>query len=444
MNSPPATDKYLLRFVDSIEDVGKDAWNALAGTGNPFTRFEFLHALEQTGCTDRESGWQPHHVAVFQEREGGESQREGEGKGRRESQGEGKGQREINGEGEGQGKGQGKGRQLQAVMPLYLKTDSWGEYVFDWSWADAYRRYGFQYYPKFVTAAPFTPSAGQRIFLRDDEHQAEIIGCISDKIREKAELTGASSWHVLFPTEQEHGLLAEQGVQPRIATQFHWFNQGYHSFDEFLDTLNSRKRKAIRKERRRVYDQGISFRRTEGADISEQQWADFYLFYQSTYLMRGMRGYLKQRFFKTVAETMPEQLLLVNAVQDGRDIAAALFFKNRDKLFGRYWGCREDHQFLHFETCYYQGQDYVIEHGLSSFDSGAQGEHKIQRGFKPISTYSNHWLADQDFADAIAGFLQQERGHILQYRQQAQSLLPYKKFDPTCTIGGGSKQSGLK
>ena len=378
-----------LRFVDSIAAIGAEHWNRLAGTDNPFMRYEFLHSLEKTGCTTRKTGWQPHHVAIF----GGDE------------------------------------TDPVAVMPLYLKTNSWGEYVFDWSWANAYQSYGFDYYPKFVTAAPFTPSFGSRLFILPGQDRTTVSKLIIEKIEEKAALLGASSWHVLFPSEEEHQLLTQLGMQPRIATQFHWFNRDYKTFDDFLASLNSRKRKSVRRERKQVSEQDISFRRTEGADISEQQWADFYLYYQSTYLTRGMQGYLKLNFFKTLAEQMPEQMLLVNAVKDNKDIAAALFFKNSEKLFGRYWGCRHEHQFLHFETCYYQGLDYAIEHGISSFDAGAQGEHKIQRGFEPIMTYSNHWIADEGFSEAIADFLRQEKSHTLAYQQDARSLLPFRQTD---------------
>tara|TARA_B100000959_G_scaffold285587_1_gene360825 strand:- start:1348 stop:2526 length:1179 start_codon:yes stop_codon:yes gene_type:complete len=388
MNSPETLSSLRLSFVESIDEIGATTWNDLASTENPFTRFEFLHALERTGCTNRQTGWQPHHVLVYSD---------------------------------------DTSKTPLAVMPLYLKTNSWGEYVFDWSWANAYKSHGFQYYPKFVTAVPFTPSPGQRIFTRDASSQSKILKLIADKIKEKAEFIGASSWHVLFPYEQEHQLLSELDIQPRIATQFHWHNKAYESFDDFLTKLTSRKRKSIRKERKHVSEQGITFRRTEGADISEQQWADFFLVYQSTYMMRGMQGYLELEFFLAIAEIMPEQLVMINAVQDNRDIAAALFFKNDTTLFGRYWGSRRDHQFLHFETCYYQGQEYAIEHQLKSFDSGAQGEHKIQRGFEPIITHSNHWIANQAFTEAITNFLNEERAHIKHYQEEAASLLPYKK-----------------
>ncbi|HJN94649.1 MAG: GNAT family N-acetyltransferase [Gammaproteobacteria bacterium] len=388
MNSPETLSSLRLSFVESIDEIGATTWNDLASTENPFTRFEFLHALERTGCTNRQTGWQPHHVLVYSD---------------------------------------DTSKTPLAVMPLYLKTNSWGEYVFDWSWANAYKSHGFQYYPKFVTAVPFTPSPGQRIFTRDASSQSKILKLIADKIKEKAEFIGASSWHVLFPYEQEHQLLSELDIQPRIATQFHWHNKAYESFDDFLTKLTSRKRKSIRKERKHVSEQGITFRRTEGADISEQQWADFFLVYQSTYMMRGMQGYLELEFFLAIAEIMPEQLVMINAVQDNRDIAAALFFKNDTTLFGRYWGSRRDHQFLHFETCYYQGQEYAIEHQLKSFDSGTQGEHKIQRGFEPIITHSNHWIANQAFTEAITNFLNEERAHIKHYQEEAASLLPYKK-----------------
>ena len=381
-----------LTFVDSISEIGAATWNSLATTDNPFMRYEFLHALESTGCTTGANGWQPMHIWVKS------------------------GEQSVNGF-----------DNTVAVMPLYFKTNSWGEYVFDWSWANAYKTHGFEYYPKFVTAAPFTPSVGRRIFLNPSADRNNILSFIVEKVKEKAEFLSVSSWHVLFPLEQEHEEISRLGIQARIGTQFHWYNRGYEDFDHFLSVLNSRKRKAIRKERQHIQSQSISFRVTEGAEISEQQWLDFYLFYQSTYLMRGMQGYLEQDFFNTVAECMPEQIFMINAMQGERDIAASLFFKNDEKLFGRYWGCRRDHQFLHFETCYYQGQDYAIKHKLKSFDSGAQGEHKIQRGFEPIFTYSNHWIANQRFADAIDNFLAEERNHIQRYRAEAETLLPFKQ-----------------
>lgn len=389
-----------LRFVKSIEDIGLSNWNSVAGTENPFTRYEFLYALERTGCTNEKSGWTPYHIAI---REKGSAEAETSAV-------------EVS------------ANSLVCIVPLYLKTNSWGEYVFDWSWANAYQSHNLDYYPKFVTAAPFTPSSGKRFFIRDDyeKESGELIRYATAEIKKEAQRIGASSWHVLFPTDYENTHLQEMGIQARIGTQFHWYNKNFTSFDDFLNVLNSRKRKSIRKERKKVVDQGITFTRTEGALVSDQQWEDFYLFYQSTYLMRGQQGYLSKAFFRAIGDGMPEQILLINAVQEERSIAAALFFKNKNTLFGRYWGSAADYQFLHFETCYYQGQDYAIEKRLGSFDSGAQGEHKIQRGFEPIITHSNHWLAHPSFADAVKNFLDEERPHIESYRKSAEALLPYK------------------
>ena len=384
--------KLTIDFVESIEEIGSEIWNGLAGIDNPFTRYEFIHSLESTGCTTDDSGWKPYHILVTENDVETQSS-----------------------------------RRAIAAMPLYLKNNSWGEYVFDWSWAEAYTRHGMNYFPKFVTSIPFTPSVGTRMLIKEGIDKLAIARLIFEKVQLKAEALGASSWHILFPKEEEHKLFNSIGISPRVATQFHWYNNSYNSFSDFLASLNARKRKAIKKERKQIEDKGIKFRQTDGADISETQWSDFYLFYQTTYLARGMQGYLDIEFFRKIGETMPEQILLINAVKDNRDIAAALFFKSKDSLFGRYWGSRVEQQFLHFETCYYQGQEYAIENNLAVFDSGAQGEHKIQRGFEPIYTHSNHWIADQNFSRAIRNFLEDERGHIDQYKIQAESLLPFKK-----------------
>ena len=377
-----------LKFVDSIADIGAEDWNKLAGTENPFTRYEFLWALEKTGCTTDKTGWAPKHAAVY---------------------------------------GGATGTDLIAVMPLYQKTNSYGEYVFDWSWASAYQNYGLNYYPKFVSAIPFTPSHGTRLFTLENEPKEEIAKLIFSGLREEAQSLQASSWHILFPTEEEHSLFESIGVPARTACQFHWFNRDYTSFDDFLASLNSRKRKNIKKERQKVAEQGTRFKTIAGGDITASHWNTFYQFYQSTYMMRGMQGYLSQNFFAEIAKLMPEQLFMIAAFDGETMIAAALFFRNSTKLFGRYWGSARDYQFLHFETCYYQGQEYCIEHNLQSFDSGAQGEHKIQRGFEPITTFSNHWIANENFADAINNFLDEERSHIESYKKEAASLLPFKK-----------------
>tara|TARA_B110000858_G_scaffold89247_1_gene103093 strand:- start:9340 stop:10503 length:1164 start_codon:yes stop_codon:yes gene_type:complete len=380
-----------LKFVDSISVIGEKEWNGLTGVENPFTRYEFLWALEKTGCTTEQTGWAPHHVAVYS------------------------------------GSAEDKTRELVAVMPLYKKTNSYGEYVFDWSWASAYQNYGLDYYPKFVSAVPFTPSHGTRLFTASAVDKGEIAQLIFNALKEIAETANVSSWHILFPTERENQLFVKSGIPARTACQFHWFNRGYESFDDFLATLNSRKRKNIRRERQKIAETGANFETIGGADITAEQWDRFYQFYQSTYMMRGMQGYLSQSFFIELAKTMPEQMFMVIAKEQDEMIAAALFFQSSEKLFGRYWGSAKDYRFLHFETCYYQGQEYCIKHKLKSFDSGAQGEHKIQRGFEPITTYSNHWIADERFAKAINNFLDEEQSHIQNYQAEAASLLPFKK-----------------
>lgn len=387
--------RYSYSFVNSIEEIGADAWNACAGKTcagikNPFTRYEFLHALEETGCTTAATGWQPHHAAVRL----------------------------------------AETDTLVAVVPVYLKTNSYGEYVFDWSWANAYQGNGLNYYPKLLTAVPFTPSVGSRILLRDLAQLEAVAQGLVPALQAEALRLNASSYHLLFLNTLERAAFESSDMIERMGSQFHWHNRDYQTFDDFLATMTSRKRKSIRKEREATAAAGFEFRRTEGAAITPQQWADFSLFYHRTYLVRGQQGYLSQRFFERLGATMPEQLLLIEAVgatSDGEVCAAALFFKNDSQLFGRYWGSTSDQPLLHFETCYYQGQDYCIEHGLSSFDSGAQGEHKIQRGFEPKSTYSLHWLAHEGFAAAVANFVEQERPHIEAYIADAATLLPFRK-----------------
>ena len=386
--------RYSANFLESLSLLGASKWNGLTGTENPFTRYEFLYELERTGCTSELTGWQPCHLALY---EGDQASTEE--------------------------------TSPLAVMPLYRKTNSWGEYVFDWSWANAYQSHGYDYYPKLVTAVPFTPSHGQRIFIADGQDRDAIISVIVEKLIEKATSLDLSSWHVLFPQQEEGDSLSRLGLKSRIATQFHWYNRDYESFSDFLGKLSSRKRKSIKRERHQVQEQGFQFSITEGSEISDQQWAEFYRFYQSTYLVRGMQGYLKESFFRGLAQSMPEQILMINARLSGKNTAAALFFKNSEKLFGRYWGSLADYQFLHFETCYYQGQEYAIANALQSFDSGAQGEHKIQRGFEPILTYSNHWIGNEGFSLAIDRFLQEERAHVESYQDEASGLLPFRRED---------------
>lgn len=372
------------QFHPRIADIPSATWNALIDNASPFLQHEFLLALESSGSVSAQTGWQPHHLLVL------------------------------------------RGDKAVAALPLYIKGHSYGEYVFDWSWADAYRQNGQPYYPKLLSAVPYTPSYAKRLLIAADEDCDAIGKTMSRAVIEEARRLHMSSWHVLFPSAAQSELLAAQGAHQRIATQFHWFNRGYTSFEHYLETFNSRKRKNLRKERRVVLDANIHFERYTGTGISAQLWAVFYRFYQNTYHVRGQQAYLDLSFFTQLGETMPERLLLVIALHEGQPIAAALSLRDENKLYGRYWGCQQEYQFLHFETCYYQGIEYCIEHGLQSFDSGAQGEHKIQRGFEPITTYSNHWIADPRFDVAIANYLQEERDYIHQYRDQASALLPFK------------------
>ncbi len=377
------------QFHSCIADIDAQVWDALAGGASPFLRHAFLHALEATGCATKATGWEPQHLLVRQE-----------------------------------------GRPV-AALPLYLKRHSWGEYVFDWSWAEAYRRHGMAYYPKLVTSVPFTPSSGPRLLLGQGTDHAALTQAIVAAVLARAQARGVSSWHVLFPTPGEHALLNAAGLRPRIGCQYHWYNRGYADFEDFLATFNSRKRKNLRKERAAVHGAGIRFEHLDGNAITPALWQIFHGFYQNTYEVRGQQGYLSLAFFEALGRAMPENLLLVLALHEDTPIAAALSLRDDTTLYGRYWGSRDDYQFLHFETCYYQGIDYCIAHGLQHFDSGAQGEHKIQRGFEPIITYSNHWIADPKFDAAIGDFLLREAEHIRQYQSEATDMLPFRVSAPS-------------
>jgi predicted N-acyltransferase len=371
--------------IRSIAEVPASLWDALAGVDYPFLRHAFLLALEESGCTTAKTGWQPLHLLIARE-----------------------------------------GDQTPcAALPLYVKSHSMGEYVFDWSWADAYQRHGVDYYPKLVSAVPFTPCAGPRFLTRCED--PALLPFLCKEIQALAHGLDASSWHVLFPEQALCDALRTQGLLRRTGCQYQWFNQGYTSFEHYLERFSSRKRKNLRKEREKVHEAGITFVHLDGSAITPALWERFYDFYASTYHVRGRMPYLSLDFFQRLGRTMPEQLLLVLAQREGRPIAGALYFKGGDTLYGRYWGCTEESQFLHFETCYYQGIDYCIRHGVARIDSGAQGEHKIQRGFKPVPTWSAHWIARGDFRRAIANFLEEEEQHVQGYLEHAAEYLPFRK-----------------
>lgn len=371
------------RFIDSIADVPAEQWNAVLQTDYPFLRHDFLSALELSGATTRDSGWQPQHLLLEHE------------------------------------------NTLIGHLPLFLKYHSYGEYVFDWSWADAYRRNGLAYYPKLLSAIPYTPATGPRLSVLPAFDSEALRSSVLDELKQRCELQ-ASSLHILFPAA--HELPGWSGASKRVAAQYHWFNRGYANFDAFLDDFSSRKRKSLRRERRRVAEQGIRLRRIEGEHISDAQWSFFYHCYQMLYAKRsGHGGYLNERFFREIGRTMPEHLLLVLAERDGQPVAAALNFRDSKTLYGRYWGCIEELECLHFEACYYQGIEYCIERGLQRFDPGAQGEHKIQRGFEPVETCSRHWIVDERFRRAIDHFLEEEALSVAAYLSDARQLLPFKQ-----------------
>ena len=373
-------------FVDSIEKINKEDWKSVLNNKYPFLQYDFLKALEVTKCVSPEQGWTPFHVVVSD------------------------------------------GEMIIAIMPLYIKTDSQGEFIFDWSWADAFYRNGLEYYPKLVSSIPFTPASGPRILFTDQSKSLIIIKEVSSALKRISQEQSFSGVHILLAEKDEINKFSREDFSLRTSYSFHWFNNNYESFDSFLKDMTSRQRKNIKKEREKIAKQGITLSRIKGEDISHEMIETFYQFYQVTYLKRGMRGYLNFKFFESIIKHSPDSILLVMAQNsDGNYVAGALNFYDDQKLYGRYWGCLEEYDSLHFETCYYQGIEFCIEHGLGSFDPGVQGEHKIKRGFCPIETYSAHWIKDARFKEAIDDFLERERTHILEYNYDRRSMLPFKQ-----------------
>jgi len=358
----------------SMNEIDPALWRAYFGESDPFLRWDFLHGLESTGCTTSQSGWQPAHIQL--DRSGS----------------------------------------TLGFVPAYVKGHSYGEYVFDWSWAEAWQRMGLEYYPKLVTAVPFTPATGQRLW-----HDAAHHNALSDVVYGVQALCSSlavSSWHVLFLERAQSDALVDLGMPQRLTTQFHWFNRGYRDFEDFLARFNSRKRKNLRRERDQIARQGLVLETKKGGDITPENWRFFHRCYQTTYAKRsGHGGYLTDAFFTEACPTLGETPVMVLASCAGEPVAAALFFEGGDTLYGRYWGCLAEFDYLHFEACYYRGIEYCINAGLSRFDPGAQGEHKIQRGFEPVLTYSNHWIVDERFSDAVAQFAAQECDHVRAYQQ---------------------------
>jgi len=307
-------------------------------------------------------------------------------------------------------------------MPLYAKMHSYGEYVFDWSWADAYHRHGLDYYPKLVCAVPFTPVTGRRVLAGDAAAREQLAAAALELARE----LDVSSLHCLFPVGEDAEALAAQGMMIRHGVQFHWSNAGYESFDAFLAGMNHDKRKKVRQERRKVRDAGITFEWREGRDITERDWAFFYRCYSRTYREHHSTPYLSLEFFQRIGRTMPENLLLVIAYRNGRPIAASFNVHDGARLYGRYWGAIEHHPVLHFETCYYQVIEYCIARGIRAFEGGAQGEHKMARGLMPVETHSAHWIARREFSAAIESFLTRESRGIAHYMDELKEHRPFR------------------
>ncbi|GAU00858.1 GNAT family N-acetyltransferase [Burkholderia stabilis] len=382
---------YRTGILSSPAEVPADEWNALLARDaqpTPFLRHEFLDALHVARCAVDDTGWSPHFVTLTDA---------------------------------------GTGR-LVAAAPVYAKQHSYGEYVFDWAWADAYQRNDLPYYPKLLCAVPFTPVQGTRLLAADDDARRRLAATLLAF----AEQSDVSSLHVLFPTGDEARLLESMGMMLREGVQFHWLNNGYRHFDDFLATLEQKKRKNIRAERRKVHDAGVTFRRLTGDRITDADWRFFSRCYRQTYREHFSSPYLNLEFFRTIGATMPENLLLVIAEADGKPIASALAVYRRGEhgggtLYGRYWGALEHVPCLHFETAYYQLLEFCIEAGLDTFEGGAQGEHKLARGFLPTVTHSAHWLAHPAFSDAVARFLERETEHIHAYVDELREHDPFRR-----------------
>ncbi|MBE0614043.1 MAG: N-acetyltransferase [Burkholderiales bacterium] len=378
--------KFELRVLDELSSVDAADWNRLSG-GHPMLSHEFLHAMHQSGCASADSGWLPQFLTLW-DKTGPEPA--------------------------------GAPARIKAAMPLYLKSHSYGEYVFDWAWADAYHRHGLAYYPKLLAAIPFSPVSGPRLLALDDTARAALV----DTALAFAQNT--SSLHVLFPQPQEAVLLRSAGMMLRSSVQFHWNNPGYASFEQFLSQMSRDKRKKIRQERRRVGDAGVHFRRLRGNEIQESDWAFFARCYRRTYREHHSTPYLNLEFFQRLGRTMPGNVLLIMAELDGQPIASALNLYSQETLYGRYWGAMQYLPCLHFETCYYQALEFCIEEKIKVFEGGAQGEHKLARGFLPVRTLSAHWLAHPEFSDAVERFLEREHQGIERYVDELTEHSPYK------------------
>jgi predicted N-acyltransferase len=380
-------------IIGSLSEVSSEAWNSLHGTHVPFLRHEFLDALERHHCVGQATGWIPQHLLLYE------------------------------------------GKTLVGAIPQYLKTNSYGELVFDWAWADAYQRSGLAYYPKLVVAIPYTPASGPRLLIAPQADRNKISAQLIQCAIEHTKQNNLSSLHWLFPNQQDLQQLQQQGLLTRMGCQFHWQNisgnstsgdNKYRDFDDYLEHFTSSKRKKIRRERRIVREAGVTLHRLYGEELSDTQWQAVHRHYCSTFDRLSGYATLSLGFFQEVSRTLPHQLIVILAEHNGKYVASAICFRDDDTLYGRHWGCDAHFQNLHFEACYYQGLEYCIEHKLQRFDPGAQGEHKISRGFLPTPTWSAHWIAEPQFRAAIADFLQRETVGMQHYIDSLHAHSPFK------------------
>lgn len=388
---------FSIKAVSSIEEIGQSAWDAVANPAlrqpecgvpfDPFLSYNFLAALEQSGSAVAETGWAPYHLALEDE------------------------------------------DKILGVIPMYLKSHSQGEYVFDYNWADAFQRAGGRYYPKLQIAVPFTPATGRRILTGASDQSHEYNEYLLSGVMQVAEKLSVSSVHVTFATKDQYEQMGKLGFLQRTHQQFHWLNDNYADFDDFLGALSAKKRKNIRRERRDSVAAGLEIEPLTGSDIEERHWDAFYQFYIDTGNRKWGSPYLTREFFSLVGETMADDILLVMAKRDGRYIAGAINFIGSECLFGRNWGCIEHHPFLHFELCYYQAIQFAIERGLKRVEAGAQGTHKLARGYLATHTYSTHWIVNPSFSEAVQQFLQQERTYIDEEIDYMDSHSPFKKSE---------------
>ena len=379
-----SSQQLSIQHHESLAEIDAADWNRLNSQANPFLQYEFLHGLERTDCLEPE-GWYGRHLTVK------------------------------------------LGQTLIAALPLYLRTNSYGEFVFDWAWADAFERAGGRYYPKLVSAIPFTPVVGERLLV--DENYPDNAGLrkiIIEQLIETAGNANISSYHCLFPVVADRQSFTEHELLQRKGFQFHWHNRDYRDFDEFLASLSSKKRKQIKRERRQALEHGIDIDVLKGGDITEEQWQVFYGFYCSTFHRRWGNPRLTLEFFKLLSRDMPDATLLIMAKKGAQYIAGAFTMLGKDTVYGRHWGCSEQLPFLHFELCYYQTIDYCIKNQLKVVDAGVQGEHKLSRGFTPVPTWSCHWINHSGFRESVAKFLLEETREIDYYIESMGQHSPYK------------------